>query len=176
MLATALLLAAAAGCGGRAVPTGEPVAMPEDPELWFETGPVEARVHPATRFVLEGDRAFLQLGVELLDALGDPVKAVGILRCQLLDDPEQAAYSGLRGGQAAGSAPAPRGVRLYGWELRLATREEQEAAWSPVTRCYTVELALRDFAVASRPCRVRVEFEPPAGPPLTAEAVMQTLR
>ena len=175
--AVSLLLLTASGCGGGSTRTGEPVAMPADRAQWFAAGPVEARVHPATRFVLEGERAFLQLGVELLDALGDPVKGVGILRCQLLDDPEEAAYSGLRGGQASGTAPAPRGVRLYGWEARLATREEQEASWSPVLRCYTLELALRDFGVASRPSRVRVEFEPasPQDPPLTAEAAMQTL-
>ena len=132
------------------------------------------RVYPGTRFVLEGDRAFLQLGVELRDGLGDPVKAPGLLRCQLLTDPEETGRSGMRRA-TSGTTPAAPGMRLYDWGVRIATREEQEKHWDPVTRCYLVELGLDGFGVASRPCRVRVEFEPAEGPTLAAEAVMRTL-
>ena len=69
---------------------------------------------------------------------------------------------------------AAPGVHLYEWDVRLATREEQETHWDPVARCYLIDLRLDDFGAASRPCRVRVDFQTASGGTLEAAAQMQT--
>lgn len=168
-----LLGAASAGCGAAAGRRAEPLRMPSDPDRLFSTAPVSARIYPATRFVREGERSWLTLGVELLDGLGDPVKEVGVLRCRLLADPDVSTRPGPRG--VLVPAPSPQGEALYAWDVRVATPEEQAEHWDPVSRCYVLELELDDFSVAYRPSRVRVDFEPAQGVPLAAEAAMTSL-
>lgn len=162
------------GCRA-ADPVGVPLELPSDPADIWQPVAETARIHPGTRFVLDGDRAFLQLGLELLDGLGDPVKSPGMMECQLLTEPDSDSPTGLRGGQAARTSAGEQGVRLYGWTVRVATLEEQRQHWDPIALSYLFELDLDSFAVASRPCRVRVEFQAPGRRPLVAEAVMQTL-
>ena len=104
----------------------------QDPAL----GPVRIRIHPTFTQVKDwtgdGKPDGIEVVVELLDDLDDPVRASGTLTFEL------SKY--MRG------EPNSAGVRLVNpWIAPLVTRDAQLAHWSPALRAYTFQLAYRQI-------------------------------
>ncbi len=92
--------------------------------------PDSIRVHPLTRAVrgdgkVGGGGWLIVLHVEVADAWGDPVKALGSLRIELTDE-----TSGQSGGDQ----------RLV-WPIDLSEPGANSAAYDPVTGAYRIQLA-----------------------------------
>jgi hypothetical protein len=130
-------------------------------EAWLPT-PVAVRVYPSTRFVRERQRVLLEARVELLDAMGDPVKWPGQARLELL--------------AATSTRPIRTTGRLYGWSVDLRSRKQQSRHYDPVTRTYFFRLMIDDAAVTERPTVLRVEYSPPDTPRVSDEAAVGEMR
>lgn len=155
----ACLLAAgvASGCApGPETPATGPQAEPTIGDGTWYPAPAAVRVFPSTRFVKESGQTLLEARIELLDAMGDPVKWPGEARFELR--------------AASGSQPIETGGRLYDWRVGLLDREQQSRHYDPVTRTYLFRLIVDRDEVAARPTALRVSFTPPAGDRLSDEA------
>ncbi|MFW5682000.1 MAG: hypothetical protein ACOC1G_03255 [Phycisphaeraceae bacterium] len=130
-------------------------------EVWLPT-PVAVRVYPSTRFVREGDRVLLEARIELLDAMGDPVKWPGRARLELL--------------AATSTRPIRTTGRLFGWSVDLRSRKQQGSHYDPVTRTYFFRLMIDDATVTERPTVLRAEYSPPDTPRVSDEAVVGEMR
>lgn len=127
----------------------------------WDPKPVGMRVYPSTRYVLEDNVPLLEACIELLDAMRDPIKSSGTVRCELF------ASSGT--GRALGE-------RLYSWDVKLQTLADQRAYYDPITRGYLFRLKLDNFDIASQDTALRVTFTPTDGPRLQAEAELGKAR
>ncbi|QDU72815.1 hypothetical protein Pan265_26890 [Mucisphaera calidilacus] len=125
---------------------------------WYPE-PVALRIHPSTRYVQEGDRVWLRTRVELLDALGDPLKYPARFRFELW-----------RSGGVGGS-----GSLAYVWRFDVLGYAEQDSAYDPVTRCYAFSLTLDDVGAIEdlRRMRLRVYAETADGERLQREMVLR---
>ncbi len=101
------------------------------------------RVYPSTRFVREQGGNVLNARIELLDQMGDSMKASGTARFDLF---------------ASDESGAALGQRLYHWDVALHTLEDQRLHFDEVTRAYLFRLQLDDQATVTRPTMLRVTF------------------
>jgi hypothetical protein len=123
--------------------------------LWRPT-PTAVRIYPATQFIQPDGQPTLEASVELLDAMGDSIKAPGRLRFELFAVSER--------GQTGG--------RLYQWAVPLRTLEQQQQYFDLVTRTYTVRLELDSDKATTRPTLLRVTFTRPGGERLQDERTL----
>lgn len=88
--------------------------------------PTTLRIEPITRIEPENGGARIELHIELTDRFGDDVKAIGILRAQLL---------------RVGADLDPAGAaRVANWEIDLSDPEVNASYYDPVTRTYRASL------------------------------------
>jgi len=143
----ALLLA---GCAE--VFKGAPAAPGEAPG--WKIRPAAIRIYPSTRFETDPQGAFLLAHVELLDAMGDSMKANGTLRFELHDhDPDRTPQ---------------RGERRYRWQIALESIGDHRQHFASVTRTYRFQLTLGGRPVPESPTHLTLTFTPPEGPRLEA--------
>jgi len=120
------------------------------PDVWRPRA-AQIRIYPSTRFVTQNGKALLAADVEPVDAMGDPIKIVGRLRCEL--------FAATGGG---GDNVSP-GRRLYSWDVNLFTLADQRKYYDPVTRGYLLRLELDSPAVAKQSTLLRVTLVPLTG-------------
>lgn len=135
------------------------------PAHWKPT-PLTMRVYPSTRFIREKGRPILEARVELLDEMGDPVKAAGTLVFELV----------------SGDSTRRRdvGQRLYKWDeespgqpLSLMTLADQEKFYDPITRAYLFRLTLQDLKPSRQTVTLEITLTQPDGTRLTARKVFE---
>ncbi|CAN0457838.1 unnamed protein product, partial [Ectocarpus fasciculatus] len=121
----ALAIALSAGC----VAPGTSPLLGSAPlrDAWHPT-PTGLRIYPSIRFVMEDDAPLLECRIELIDAMGDAVKASGQVKCELF------ASTGQRDGVV--------GERLYGWDITMTQLDDQKAFYDPTVRGYLYRLKL----------------------------------
>lgn len=135
--------------------TREPAAVPSSNQTkampdWFFRA-VDLRVHPATRYIREGDALRLEARIELLDQFNEPIKDVGTLRFELgLVDAQ---------GDLVTANGQPRRLR---WTVDLLTAEDHRKRWDPVSRCYVVPLNIEraDIDFSAGQTQLWVTFRP----------------
>ncbi|MEM8782069.1 MAG: hypothetical protein AAGE65_04345 [Planctomycetota bacterium] len=145
---------AAPGC----VATDGPVDSDGPAELrdaWQPT-PTGLRIYPSIRFVMEEGKPLLECRIELLDAMGDPVKSSGHVKCELF--------------ASTGNNDGVLGERLYAWDIRMTELEDQIAFYDPTVRGYLFRLRLASINAANRPTTLRITFGPARGAVMTDEA------
>ncbi|MEM1098448.1 MAG: hypothetical protein AAGH92_06615 [Planctomycetota bacterium] len=106
--------------------------------------------------MVEGESPLLECRIELLDAMGDPVKASGHVRCELFS--------------STGRNDGVLGERLYGWDVHMTRLEDQRDFYDPTVRGYLFRLKLASIEPANRPTTLRITFTPTSGAILTDEA------
>lgn len=121
--------------------------------------PTRLRVFPTTRFVIERGRPVLEARVEVLDAMGHPLKTSGRFRFELFAAPPDADRVT---------------QRLYTWNQTLGSAADQREHFDPVTFAYRFQLQLRDRALEAKPTLLRVTLAPPNGPRLTTSHPVRT--
>lgn len=126
--------------------------------VWEPTA-LAVRVHQSTRFVAaSNERATLHARVELVDAMGDSLKAAGQFRLELFASDEM--------GRTVGR-------RLYQWQIDISTLEAQREHYDSVTRAYLFRLRLDDPRPPSQPTLLRATFMPAdRGERLEGQAVL----
>ena len=151
ILLVSLLLCppACSGLPGSGDPGVEPLAkrVQIDPSKAWLSKPVAIRFFPATRFTKVGGEPFLDARVELMDEMGDTLKASGEFRFELF-----------AGRGRSGTPDAD--TRLYLWDVQVMTKDQQQMMWDPVLRAYQFKLRMDDFEPASRPTLLQVTFVP----------------
>ncbi len=157
----ALLLGAAAGCmqgkgsGGPAGSGGGSGGGEGGLGSAWEPGVAGLRIYPSTRFIKEKDTSLLEARIELLDEMGDSIKASGQLRFEL---------------RGAGQRPGvEEGRLLYSWDITIATLDDQRRYYDPITRSYLLRLRLSNAAITQRQVVLRVTFQPVDGVRMTDE-------
>jgi hypothetical protein len=117
------------------------------------------RIYPSTRIASAGKQAVLEARIEFVDDAGDPLKATGHLRLELLP---------------AGRPGVPDLAKpLETWNASILTRAENQSLYDPATRTYLLRLALDDPGLARQTLRLRVLFIPPGPNRLQTQAVLQ---
>ena len=151
------MLIASTGC----VTTGGPPPTTAPAELRdaWQPAPTGLHIYPSIRFVMEDGVPLLECRIELLDAMGDPVKASGHVKCELF------ASTGQRDGVI--------GERLYGWDITMTRLDDQKAFYDPTVRGYLYRLKLASIAPATRSTTLRITFTPARGAVLIDEAEIQ---
>jgi hypothetical protein len=142
------------GDGGR-VATSNATQPSERAAVW-RPAPQRVRIYPATQYIEREDGAMLKASIELLDALGDSIKAPGHLRCEL--------YARGEFGRV--------GDRLYRWDVPLRTLEQQRQYFDLVTHTYILRLSLDSDRATQNPTTLRVTFTQPNGPRLQTERAL----
>lgn len=125
--------------------------------------PTAVRVYPSTGFVTLGGDTLLEARIEVLDQMGDPAKASGVMRLELF------AASASQASHLSGRRPP----HLYVWRVPIRTIEQQERFYDPITRTYLLRLRLDNPAHAREPVLLRVTFLAADGSHLRAQAVVQ---
>lgn len=118
---------------------------------WFPRA-VDVRVHPASRYVKEGEALRLEARVELLDQFNEPIKDVGKLAVELRVVGE--------GGRIVRDAQGRQ--RGFRWDFDLTTRAKQEAHWDAIARAYVFQLQIdpQDADVTEYRTLLRATFDP----------------
>ena len=156
-----LLLSMSTGCQSK----GGPAAVTADPpqpvsklkDIWV-LKPAVMRVYPTTRFLHKDNRSVLDAKIELIDEMGDSIKAVGRFRLELIDQP--------RAGRSA------IGKRLYEWDIPVETLDQQKRHYDRITRTYRFHLFLDELLTGSKSILLRVSFITPTQEHLGIESVV----
>lgn len=138
--------------GGPAAATKEKIAG----EVWSPK-PVAIQVYPGTRFVNEGDQPIMDAAFELLDDMGDSMKAPGRVRFELYE---------------AGEGDM-LGRRLYAWDVDVLTQEQQQTYYNRVIRAYNFRLGVDSMEVQKLPTVLQVSYELANGERLQTRAAMK---
>lgn len=161
LLAVAAVLAGVSGaaCEAFDLKGGKEVQSPAGGYDW-PFAPVSMRISPFTaiRPAEEAAGAELDLKVELLDQVGDTTKGVGALRFELY--------------RARAAEQIQQRTPIYAWEASLRTIEQNEAHYNSTLRTYDFRLEMEGMPAAGTPLRVYVQFTPPGGRRLTADAAV----
>lgn len=105
---------------------------------------VAVRVYPTTRFALSEGQVVLEARIELVDAMGDPVKASGLFAVAL------------EGSDPVGLTPQDR--TLYRWQISVRTLDDQKRHYDPVTQTYLFNLKLREMAAPREAVVAKASF------------------
>lgn len=128
-------------------------------EDWYPQ-PTTLRIYPGTRFVLRQGQPQLEARVELLDAMGDPIKHPGSFQFELYAVAEEAS--------------SRLGPKLYQWNVAVRTQQEHRESYDGIIRGYAFRLRLdaghAASSVVARPAVLRAVFQHPATGRLTTEA------
>ncbi len=122
----------------------------------WQPQPVVMRVFPGGGLRQQNGQWQLEVRLELLDAMGDAVKASGEYRFELL--------SRFRLGEAAG------GDRLAEWEVAVLSLEQHRKRYDPITRTYEFTLNLEAVPPVDEPMLMTVIFAPVQGNRLSGRA------
>lgn len=122
----------------------------------WEVRPARMRIYPSTRIIREAGQGILEARVEFRDENGDPVKAVGDLRFELL--------SSGRAGEV--------GQRLFSWSVPMLSREQNATFYDPVTQAYLFRLKLESVTILQDEVVLRVTLLPAEGKRLEARALI----
>ncbi len=141
------------GPGARTEPTS-PVTI-ETSEGW-RAEPVVMRIFPSGGLREQNGQWQLDVRLELLDAMGDAVKASGQYRFELI--------SNFRLGEAAG------GNNLAVWDVPVMQLEQHRKRYDPITRTYEFMLNLEAVPPMGEPMLVTVTFVPVQGSRLSSRA------
>ena len=159
MACVAVVVLGLSGCAFK----GEGLPVPGlDGGGFWQAKPVAMRVYPSTRFAREGQTPLLEAQIELLDEMGDSIKAAGNFRLELFAGDMQ-------------MNPA-LGRRLYRWDVALRSVEDQKTYYDPVTRAYLFRLRIEDLSIARRATTLEVTYTPPTGDRMEARAVIARQR
>ena len=127
----------------------------DDAQEWRST-PSRIRVYPSTRFTQDSDQPILDARIELVDDMGDPVKAAGRLRLELF-------------ARSATGKP-DIGQRLYSWDVSTWTLADQKRHYDPITRAYLFRLKLDEPQTSKIQTVLKVMFTSGEAPRLEAQA------
>lgn len=120
--------------------------------------PVDVRVYPTTRFAMADGQVVLETRIELVDAMGDPVKAPGLFGIAL------------EGAQRGDMSPFDQ--TMYRWQMRVRTLNDQRRHYDPVTQTYLFNLKLRELAAPRQAVTVKATFTTMQGKVLEGEFVI----
>lgn len=149
-----------AGCEFKGDASGRPMhGNIAQADAW-QPEPMELRFYPTTRFVMRDDTPILEARIELLDAMGDSVKAAGTVSFELVEAPNP-----LGGGMKR---------RLYSWEgIELLTLEHQRTYYDAISRGYRFHLRLDNYELSEYSTLVKVTFTPVVGERLMDQKVIE---
>jgi hypothetical protein len=122
---------------------------------------VRMRVYPTTRFVSDSGKPVLEARIEMLDEMGDSVKASGAWQVELLT-----------GGESRISREQRK--LLYSWQVQAITLAQQQRLYDPVTRAYHFRLQMDQPANPQQAVTVSVTFTPPGGATLQASSTIES--
>ena len=88
--------------------------------------PTQMRVYPGSRFTELRGRGIVQAQIELMDEMGDAIKAAGYVHLSL---------------HRKDGAGGDLGEQLYAWDIDLLTLSDQRKHWNRVTRTYLFRLS-----------------------------------
>lgn len=140
---------------------------PDDPmhgtvassDTW-QPRPTQLRFYPTTRFVRRANTPVLEARIELLDQMGDPVKAAGTVSFELVEAPNP-----LGGGMKR---------RLYSWEgIELLTLDHQRTYYDAISRGYRFHLRLDNYELSEYSTLIKVTFTPVVGERLNDQMVIE---
>ncbi|MEM7578058.1 MAG: hypothetical protein AAF328_11370 [Planctomycetota bacterium] len=154
VLFAVLALMVSLGCS--VTQQGQAVDPPPELRGAWQPMPTGLRIYPSIRFVVEDGHPLLECRIELLDAMGDPVKASGHVKCELF--------------ASTGQNDGVLGERLYGWDIRMARLEDQRDFYDPTVRGYLFRLKLASINPANRATTLRITFTPAHGAVMSDEA------
>lgn len=121
------------------------------PDYFFHA--TDVRVHPASRYVKEGEGLMLEARIELLDQFNEPIKDVGVMEVELR-------VLGPGGRIVRDDEGRQRGFR---WQFDLSTPANQQQYWDPIARAYVLPLKITEQGDADLPdyrTVLRVTFDP----------------
>ncbi len=131
-----------------------PLAVPDD--AW-QPAPAAISIFPSTRFVIENHQPLLEARLELRDQMGDPIKASGALRFELLAAPDNPASA----------------RRVYTWRVGLFTADQHREHYDPIIAGYRFQLRLDDKRLLDRRTLLRVTFDPLDADRLTTQSIIK---
>lgn len=114
------------------------------------------RIYPATSLAVDNGAVFLEARIEVLDQMGDAMKASGRYHVELLE-----------AGQAG---ERTSGERLYAWTVDVLTLPQHETHYDSITRTYRFALKLDAPTPAERDLLVRAVLAPVHGQRVEAHA------
>ena len=126
---------------------------------YWHIHPVRMRVFPSTRFVVYDQQVALEARIEFLDDVGDTIKAVGSFRFEV--------YAADRDGEVIDRD------RLFAWNIPMLSTEQNREYYDAVTRAYLFRLGCDHLPAEIERVVLLVQFEPPTGPRLSTQAVIQ---
>lgn len=152
-----ILPAAMAGCAFKGDLAGaQSRAAQLDASAW-QPQPHAVRVYPSTRYAHEGDQLLIEARLELLDEMGDSLKASGDYHLRLLTT-----------GHVSGSEEADL---LYQWDVRVRTLPDHQNTYDPITRTYLLRLKMNQSQPPQDNVTLHVTFTPVQAAPLPDHAV-----
>lgn len=163
LIFAAMLLTAVTACaqwkGGPFARLGR--AISSDDESTWEPRVVRLRVYPSSGLVQDGQTTLLETRIELLDDMGDSLKASGHYHFDLTT----ALKSGVVGS----------GDRLYSWDVAVLTRKQQIQFYDPITRAYLFRLKLDEPVDPQLATVLRLTLTKSDGQQLTIETPLAAM-
>ena len=159
LLQTGLLVGGLVACDGLqfkgAGPTGASSAGGDAGGYW-DPGPVSIQVYPSTRLAVHNGQWYLEALIECLDEMGDSTKGVGRFQFELFQNPVER-------GDATGQ-------RLYAWNVRLQTLEDQRRHYDGTLRTYQFRLKMHPLPGDIDQVVLRVMYDGEMGCRMEAQA------
>ena len=122
---------------------GGPLIEPDPTTGVWSAAPVAVNIYPGTRFIMEDDKPILDAGLELVDDMGDSVKAPGTARFELYE---------------SGTGDT-LGRRLYAWDVNVLTPADQRTYYNRVIRAYNFRLGVDDLEAQKVPTILQVSYD-----------------
>jgi len=137
--------------GGRG--SGPP---PVDADGRWDPGPRSIRVYPSTRLAVHDGQWYLEALIECRDEMKDSTKCVGNFQFELFHSPVDP-------GDATGQ-------RLYVWNVRLRTLDDQRSHYDPTLRTYKFRLKMQPLSGDVDQVVFRVMYDNETGRRMEAQA------
>lgn len=153
-----------AGCASSKGPETDLPPRREDPpptnpeKVYWLPVPKEMRIYQTTRFVREAGQPILEAHIRFFDEMGHAVKGAGMLHFELLrGDHERAGI----------------GRRLYKWDAKLLTLEDQQSFFYSITNGYLFRLKIDALPIASKRTTFRATLIGPDNLRLESQTVLE---
>lgn len=137
-----------------------PSTSADDDAPW-EPSVARLRIYPPSGLVRDGQTTLLEARIELLDDMGDSLKASGHYHFDLASP----SRSGVVG----------TGDRLYSWDIAVLTRKQQTQFYDPITRAYLFRLKLDQPVDKQMATVLRLTLTKTDGQQLTVEAPLAAM-